>query len=229
MHDDFEEEYQARLVGALDGSTDKKAASLTHLLLGTIGWCLLPLAIWLGSDADRMDGEQREVASWEQTPAEITSSTVRAVAIQSDQPGQTLGDDYCPVFHYRYEVDGKSHTGSRYSPTQHPCFGQRGPAEEFVTQWPVGKAITIVTDPGDPSQSYMTAKDDAGYRFGMRAVSLTLYMVSLGSLLFIVLNKLRFRWRRDPERAAKRVREELGQEWLDMGMAPPNMVVPEVE
>ena len=87
---------------------------------------------------------------WPGAKGRILSSEVRAVQ-------WSRGIEYRPQIHYVYFVDNDSYTSSRisFSDFDYANNTRQDVAQKVVSRYPVGAAVDVYYDPGDPGNSVL--------------------------------------------------------------------------
>jgi len=102
-----------------------------------------------------------ESGSWPETQGTIVSVTIRTDSYLAGNAASTpeqkeRGRRYYPSITYRWEVDGRSFTGSRYRlGTTHEKFEEREQAVVAAARYRNGAPISVFYDPEDPSQAVL--------------------------------------------------------------------------
>ena len=86
-----------------------------------------------------------ETRHWKPVPAVITVSL-----LLTERPTHNSPLAYRPEIHYRYTIDGTTHTATHVRRVEGRSSHKEG-AEEKLERYPVGKEVTAYVNPADPS------------------------------------------------------------------------------
>lgn len=103
-------------------------------------------------------------ADWPTAPGVVTASGIETIAI----PGRAIR--YEPAVHiaYDYEVAGQRYAGTAVSPDRTPVLAGLPEAERLLATYPVGAAVSVLTNPANPAESYLeTAAPDGLFTPGL--------------------------------------------------------------
>jgi hypothetical protein len=116
---------------------------------------------------------------WPSLEARIVKSAVEITDSGGDYP-VTL---YVPDIHYKYSVDGVSHTRQRVALTDiNP--GSQAKADAVIKRYPPGKAVRVYVSPRDPAMTIL----EPGLRWPMAGkLIFGLAMLGAGAALLVVL------------------------------------------
>ncbi|MEZ5545886.1 MAG: DUF3592 domain-containing protein [Lysobacteraceae bacterium] len=111
--------------------------------------------------------EGYEAKRWPQT-----TGTIVSVAVRTDTAGYNKGVTraqrersyrYYPSILYRWNVDGRTYTGSRYRlGTTHEKYGAREEAVAAASAYRNGAAIDVFYDPANPDQAVLVNAPSGG-------------------------------------------------------------------
>lgn len=102
-----------------------------------------------------------EARSWPETEGTVVSVTIRSWTPGAGNQGRTRAQrerlrEYYPEITYRWEVDGQSYTGSRYTlGTTHEKYDERDEAVAAAVKYRNGAPIPVYYDPKDPSEAVL--------------------------------------------------------------------------
>ena len=94
--------------------------------------------------------KSEESQSWSATSGRVTQAYIRESQTRDDEGFLTT--TYYPEVRYTYEVMGVEYTGHQIS-FGGGVGGNRGKADETLTQYPVGKNVTVYYDPNSPEEA----------------------------------------------------------------------------
>ncbi len=100
-----------------------------------------------------------EARSWPAVEGSVVSTRVLTKTLMQQQSDfsesrREARRSYFPEITYRWTVDGRGHTGSRYALGEsHPDYKHREDAREAARRFPPGRAIDVYYDPADPSSA----------------------------------------------------------------------------
>lgn len=102
-----------------------------------------------------------EARNWPEAQGTIVSVTIRSYTPVAGNQGRTRAQrerlrEYYPEITYRWEVDGQSYTGSRYTlGTTHEKYDERTEAVAAALKYRNGAPISVYYDPRDPSEAVL--------------------------------------------------------------------------
>lgn len=108
-----------------------------------------------------------QARSWPVVDGRVVSTTVR-VDMPTGNSGATREAReahwrYYPSITYRWVVDGRPHTGSRYQlGTTHPKLRQREEAQAAAARYPVGSTVRVHYNPANPDQAVLETAPSVG-------------------------------------------------------------------
>ena len=115
----------------------------------------------------------------------LVSEVEMDVSTSPRGPGRTssTSTSYTPRVEYRYEVDGKSHKGTRFELLERG-EGTRAEVAAKLEKFAEGSQVTVYYDPGDPAKSVLKpgTPDAMGIPFLLGFVAL---LVGGGIMLFM--------------------------------------------
>lgn len=120
-----------------------------------IGGLLAVIGIGLLAFAMIQRNRARVTGKWPTAPAVILSSRVETQTSREYDDGQSVTrTTHKPLVEYAYEVDGKSHQGTRIFPGAGMSF-DLGTAQGIVNRYPPGAPVIAHYNPVDPSQAVL--------------------------------------------------------------------------
>lgn len=120
----------------------------------------LPL-IWLSLRAFARNGAP---ARWPQAPGVVTLSRLdESVSKQRDANGFDVDYTwYKPIVHYTYTVDGRVLEGKCIARSVDDVATTRDAARRYVDAYPAQKAISVLYDPANPTNAFLTVAPSTG-------------------------------------------------------------------
>ncbi|MCC7358104.1 MAG: DUF3592 domain-containing protein [Anaerolineales bacterium] len=138
------------------------AACLGGLVLGVIGAGIVLIAGYLRNRAARSQ-------QWPSTLGQVLTSGVREIATDDgrfDWPNVT----------YQYAVGARTYTSNRVSFGPASAFGGYT-AQNVQARYPVGQAVTVYYDPGNPSEAVLERREHASRAYLI--IALIVFLLAL--------------------------------------------------
>lgn len=133
----------------------------------------------LGIRIIRLD---RAIARWPRVPATVVKTTYTVAEGTSRVDGADIASTaFAPAIQYRYTVQGKTHTGTKYTRSFIPTSADK--VKQILDRYPEGARVDVFVDPADPSSAYLEAHTSAG---AVILLVLGAFFLALG-LLFVAL------------------------------------------
>ena len=111
----------------------------------------------------------RAAASWPSVTGVVARATVEVRSgstTRFDSPAdRERKSSFTPVVHYRWSVDGRSYTGSRYRIGGGSSLGRfptRAEAQAALDRYAPGQPVTVFHDPADPAEAVLQPGGDWG-------------------------------------------------------------------
>lgn len=144
-------------------------------IVAAIGLVFLSLGIWL---VRKLRASQR----WPWVNGTVTDSRVLRKVSQGTGDDESESISYVPTVEYRYELSGRSYTGSRIAFAQ-TGYGSRGRAERNLAKYPVGGAVRVMYDPAKPDSAVLECRNPLAWVMLIVGIVLVAVAVVLGVVL----------------------------------------------
>jgi len=137
--------------------SETTAKILSGGVLGISTLVLILIGIWLLKRAFNQVRLVLQSKGWPSVPGTVISSTViKKINKHENNEGRvSYYSTYQPDIEFRYEVNSTSFTSYQRVIGDAPIFSDEKKANEIVTKYPVGKAISVSYPPQDPQSGVL--------------------------------------------------------------------------
>jgi hypothetical protein len=129
--------------------TNEKTARAGRWWLAFIGVLLACAGLIFAAVLWRSYQKAMETRSWSETPCEIVTSV-----LLSERPTPNSPMSYRASIHYRYEFQGKTHTGTKVKRVEGPT-PHREKAETLVGNHKAGSTTVCFVNPANPDEAIL--------------------------------------------------------------------------
>ena len=121
---------------------------LFALALGAVGVVLTVMFFRNKNKAKASEG-------WPQVEGRVVSTNIRVDEMDDEDSYRV---SYIPEVHFEYHVEGLLFDGKRIAFGSEVSFGMRKKAEAFLTEYPVGSAVSVFYNPDNPKEAVLSQK-----------------------------------------------------------------------
>jgi hypothetical protein len=144
-------------------------------IVAAFGLVFLGIGIWL---VRKLQASRR----WPCVDGTVTDSRALRKVTQGtgDDEGESIS--YVPTVEYRYELSGRTYTGSRIAFAQ-SGYGSPGRAEQKLARYPVGSAVKVLYDPANPASAVLECRNPLAWVMLIAGIVILAVAVALAVLL----------------------------------------------